>query len=237
LVLYAKQPVAGQVKTRLHPILSPEQSRALYQVFVEDTVEMMGRLSGVSGFIACHPSASEVYFQDLARRYSLNLLDQGDGDLGQRMERTIRSLIGEGWDHVVLIGADSPSLPTSILEGAFRTLSGETAKLGPSQRVVFGPTFDGGYYLVGISGEVPPIFEGIPWSTPLVLEQTLGRLHASKISHTLLPFWYDVDTPEDFRFLVTHLRYLSRSGTETARHTSRFLGSLKGVGVGGTNCP
>ncbi|MBI4715496.1 MAG: TIGR04282 family arsenosugar biosynthesis glycosyltransferase [Nitrospirae bacterium] len=228
LVLFAKAPVPGKVKTRLFPILTPEESAELYGAFVLDTVELMGRLEGVTPFIACHPSREEKYFQDLAAKHAIHLLDQEGEDLGARMERTFRALRGEGWDQVVILGTDSPTLPAAILASVFSALSagsagGETARVDGSSRVVIGPTFDGGYYLIGISGEPPPLFTDIPWSAPRVLEKTLERLDSPKISCTLLPFWYDVDTPEDLRFLTTHLRYLETLTGNTAFHTRTLL--------------
>ncbi|MBI4715383.1 MAG: TIGR04282 family arsenosugar biosynthesis glycosyltransferase [Nitrospirae bacterium] len=220
LVLYAKLPVPGRVKSRLVPLLSPDRCADLYRAFVLDTLESAHRCPGVTVFLSCHPSGSGRYFKDLAGQYGMTLLDQKGGDLGSRMEWTVRSLLGEGWDQVLIIGTDAPTLPPEFVMEGFATLSGE------GNRVVIGPSLDGGYYLIGIAGEVPPIFSGIPWSTPRVLGMSLERLDSLKIPYALLPFWYDVDTPDDFRFLQRHLRYLTRRDPKVARHTEQFMSRL-----------
>ncbi|MBI5198074.1 MAG: TIGR04282 family arsenosugar biosynthesis glycosyltransferase [Nitrospirae bacterium] len=222
VVLYAKLPVVGTVKTRLFSILTPEQSQKLYEAFLFDTLDMITRLTGVTPFIACTPSREEPYFRELAGRYAVSLLDQRGEDLGQRMEGTLNDLLGSGWDQVVILGTDSPTLPVPFLEEAFDVLSEQ----GPNH-VVLGPSCDGGYYLVGAAGRTPSIFSKIPWSTAEVLSRTMERLHDGKVSYTLLPFWYDVDTPEDLRFLRTHLRYLE--DTQTAAHTRQVLKKLSKI--------
>ncbi|MBI3596926.1 MAG: TIGR04282 family arsenosugar biosynthesis glycosyltransferase [Nitrospirae bacterium] len=227
LVLFAKLPVAGTVKTRLFPVLSPEQCRELYEAFLFDTLHMISQLSGVVPFIACTPSREEPFFRGMADRYGVNLLDQKGKDLGEKMAGTLNTLLDRGWNQVVILGTDSPTLPSSILEEAFAALSE-----GPTGHVVIGPSFDGGYYLVGASGQTPPIFSEIPWSTPEVFPRTLDILHEKKIPFTVLPFWYDVDAPEDLLFLKTHFRSLEERGSFPAPLSKQTLDRLLTTNTG-----
>jgi glycosyltransferase A (GT-A) superfamily protein (DUF2064 family) len=104
----------------------------------------------------------------------------------------------------VLVGVDSPTLPLSYIEEAFAKL--EQADL------VLGPATDGGYYLVGCTGRVPPIFENISWSRPTVLEDTINLLKNTDWRLDMLPPWYDVDTLNDWRMLRGHLAALRQAG-------------------------
>jgi rSAM/selenodomain-associated transferase 1 len=134
------------------------------------------------------------------------LQPQVEGDLGERL----RSFFVEEFDHgagrVVVIGSDSPTLDPTIVISAFLCLEGRD--------VVLGPAADGGYYLVGARGGVPPIFEGISWGGPQVLIQTIDRLRDTRWSLALLPPWYDVDTPEAWTMLGGHLQALHRAGLD-----------------------
>ena len=120
------------------------------------------------------------------------------------MQAFLAGELEEGADRVVLIGSDTPTLdPTMVISG-FLCLEGRD--------VVIGPATDGGYYLVGARRSAPPIFEGVDWSSPNVLSQTIDRLADTELSLSILPPWYDVDTPDDVRMLAGHLRALRRAG-------------------------
>ena len=114
----------------------------------------------------------------------------------------------DGATRVVLIGSDCPALDPTIVITAFLCLEGRD--------VVLGPSTDGGYYLVGARESVPPIFDGITWSSPGVLSQTIDRLKDTGLSLAVLPPWYDVDTPENWRMLAGHIRALHRAGMDPA---------------------
>lgn len=118
---------------------------------------------------------------------------QGEGDLGARLSDAFERSFAERADHVVVVGSDHPTLPPPYLERAFRALRGA--------HLVLGPTADGGYYALGLRRYAWPaaagLFEGIPWSTSAVLEETRGRAAALDLCHVELPSWYDVDEPDD----------------------------------------
>ena len=110
----------------------------------------------------------------------------------------------------IIIGGDLPTLPLGRLRAAFSALE--------QKPVVLGPSLDGGYYLIGLRAPQPELFEGVAWSTPQVLEQTVQRLNQLGLEMACLEPWYDVDTVDDLRFLVSHLRLLMASGSPDLPH-------------------
>ena len=122
------------------------------------------------------------------------------------MRNAFNQSFAEGAKRVVIIGTDSPTLPTSYIQKAFDVL-----KKIP---IVIGPTFDGGYYLLGLSKQNDDIFDDVEWSTSRVFEQTLTRIKSMNMQVYVLPPWYDVDTSEDLEFLKSHLLAMRMSGIE-----------------------
>jgi len=184
LVVFAKAPVPGAVKTRLVPPLTPFQAADLHTAFICDTLE---RTAGLlyARYLACAPTSRTPFFDACAKRYGITTLSQGVGDLGVRMLRISRALLRRH-PYVLLIGTDSPTLPLSRFEQADTLLA--------DADWVFGPSRDGGYYLAGQRRLAPAMFTSVPWGTGDVLTVTLERLHARA---ALLPPWYDVDRPDD----------------------------------------
>ena len=107
---------------------------------------------------------------------------------------------------MVLVGADSPTLPVSFVEQAFQELE--------RCEVVLGPATDGGYTLIGFTGYYPNLFDNIAWGTSAVLGETVARVSDAGLRLALLPPWYDVDTLDDWRMLRGHLAALRRSGVD-----------------------
>jgi rSAM/selenodomain-associated transferase 1 len=211
------------VKTRLAAASSPEWAAAVADAFLRDLVE---RLAAVDArrVLAFAPAEAEADFAGLVRgRFALT--PQSDGDLGRRMEAFFAGQRAAGAGAVVLVGADSPTLPRSFVEQAFR-------ELGRAD-VVLGPAADGGYYLVGCAwhgpragaAAVPPLFDGIAWGGSRVLLETVARLTDPEWRLALLPPWYDVDTLDDWWALRGHLAALRRAGYDPGvPHTERVLG-------------
>ena len=205
LGVFAKQPVAGQVKTRLAQATSPEWARRVAQAFLEDSLD---RLSQVQArrTIVYSPAAAETYFLQMAHG-RFDLVRQCEGDLGQRLTHFFADARRRGYSRILAVGADSPTLPIAFIEQAFQLLETHDA--------VIGPTTDGGYYLIGCGGTtVGTIFEGIPWSTSRVLEITVQRLQESSARTALLPPWYDVDTVDDWAMLRGHVLAMRQAGTD-----------------------
>ncbi len=223
LVLFCKAPESGRVKTRLLPVLSPEAAADLHRAFIADTLHLTDALAdrlGVQRALACTPSVHHPFFVACARaRPSMRLIQQTGDDLGERMKNVLTWGFSEGFKKIVLIGCDSPTLPEAFIREAFR-------QLGPDPCVpcVLGPSGDGGYYLIGAHKSAPDLFEAMPWGTGRVMTETLRRLNAQQSPCFLLPFWYDIDRPEDLRFLAEHLPLLTRLGQPIPQETQKTMG-------------
>ena len=216
LILFAKDPVAGQVKTRLSSLLDNSTTLNLYHHFLRDSIEKICSVAEVDRFIGIASNSQTGYFEDVSRRRSVQLFVQEGDNLGERMRRAFEDRFKEGYERVVIIGADSPTLPTAYIEQALQS----------KKEVVIGPSTDGGYYLIGMQGKVTDVFEGVSWGTDQVLSETLDVLKGQRAEAELLPVWYDVDLPEDLRFLKTHLEWMVHSGLQENKATLEFLNQL-----------
>jgi rSAM/selenodomain-associated transferase 1 len=199
------------VKTRLCPPLSPAAAARLYRCFLLDVVDHVKALGGITPVIAYAPRRARAFFA--AAQPGVLLVPQAGPDLGTRMAGVFTRLFARGFRAVIVLGADSPSLPSRHLRAAIRALAGPTAD------GVIGPSDDGGYYLIGLRAPCPELFAGVAWSTSRVLAQTLARARRAGRRLRSLPAWYDVDTVEDLRRLATELR----SGRGRPARTRRLL--------------
>ena len=212
VVIMAKQPVPGTVKTRLQPLLSDIDIAALYGGFLRDRISQVRSLRGVAPVIAYTPAESRPFFAELAPDFLL-LPQMGNG-LSARLTCLFQQLFGMGHDGVIATDSDSPTLPTEHLQRAVDRLT------VPGPDVVVGPSEDGGYNLIGLRRRYPALFDGIPWSTPEVYDETLRRAEELGARVIALPRWYDVDTPVEFERLRTEIDEL---GTAAPWHTRRFF--------------
>lgn len=204
--MFAKAPVPGTVKTRL--LLPPAAAATLHEAFVRDVVERHrrpGRTLTVWTAGGDHPLWASL---------RVDLDAQPPGDLGARMAAAFAKELAHGGP-VVILGTDSPTLPPRVVDEAFAAL--ETVD------VVLGPACDGGYYLLGARGAVPPVFDGPAWGGSGVLAHTLDSLVRAGVPYRLLEFWYDVDRPEDLALMRAHLPALVAAGVPPPRHTVRVL--------------
>lgn len=193
LAIFAKAPHPGAVKTRLVPPLTLEQAAQLQSALVEDTLRRLAELPLVR-YLACAPNIRDPFFKACADRYGTRLIAQGTGDLGQRMRRVATTLLTRH-RKVLLIGTDSPTIPLDFVTQAEQRL--ETSDL------VFGPSEDGGYYLLGQRRLYREIFDGVTWGGADVLADTLAKLDPSVVA--IIPSWYDVDRPSDLTRLAADL--------------------------------
>lgn len=191
LIIFAKLPVPGRVKTRLIPPLTAVEAGRLYECMLRDTLCRTSRLAGMDHmlFYADEPGA-EPFFRQLAPSYPL--FPQQGKDLGERMANAFDTAFTHGYQGVAIIGSDSPDLPLAFIENAFANLTNGKA-------AVFGPSEDGGYYLVALGEMHAELFRGIEWSRNDVLAKSLGKAAEAGIRVALLPGWYDVDTIEDLQ--------------------------------------
>jgi rSAM/selenodomain-associated transferase 1 len=219
IILFARDPVAGKVKTRLAPFLSEDLIFELYTRFLDDSIEKIRKVSTADPFIGVTPADSSGYFSRMSTNAEppLTMFVQEGKDLGEKMFNALQERFDEGYEHVVIIGSDSPSLPVDYLEKA----------LSSEKDLVLGPSTDGGYYLVGMHQKPVDVFTGgIDWGSEKVLEQTLERIQKSGASLELLPPWYDVDREEDLKFLKTHLEMIAEAGLDNIGATGEFLKKL-----------
>lgn len=193
LLIFARQPIPGQVKTRLMPALSPEMAAAVYEACLHDVVKLAARERGRVELWYDGGSSAERYFT--AEFPVLLVMRQVPGDLGERMRDAFDRSFDDGAERVIIMGSDSPTLPETHLNAAFDTLH--------EQQAVVGPAIDGGYYLIGLRADAWPdaraIFTDIAWSTSAVLEQTLERAGRAGIAMHSVPQWYDIDSVDDLR--------------------------------------
>lgn len=196
LGVFAKCPEPGRVKTRLG--FAPESAAAIAAAFLRDTLERLTPTPARRIVVTAPPGADFTPY--LAPGWEQE--PQGAGDLGDRLRRFFELHLPAG--AVVAVGTDSPTLPVEYVTQAFSHLA--------EPGVVLGPATDGGYYLIGVRGELPPLFANIDWSSPRVLEQTVSALPPG-VRLTLLPPWYDVDTADDWQLLRGHRAALLRAGT------------------------
>jgi rSAM/selenodomain-associated transferase 1 len=214
LGLFAKQPRAGQVKTRLVPPLTPKEARELYRVALQESVSAF---AGAPAALVLCCSGRRRWF---SRAFpGVPLCPQGRGDLGIRLTRVTTALFAAGATPVAVAGSDSPDLPPALIEAAFAALdSAEVAAI---------PSRDGGYALLALRRPVPELFTAIPWSTAGVLACTRDRATALGLRFKTVGGWDDLDD------LPALQRLLQRSpGCATARHAFAHLGRILGSGQG-----
>ncbi len=205
LVLFARAPVPGEVKTRLIPALGAEAAAELYRCFLQDAlVQAAGLEAEVVVAVAEAGQAARVAELVAAHCPSAELLVQVGADLGERMLNAFRQVLRAGARAAVLVGTDVPHLPRSrVVEALSRAAEHE---------VVLGPARDGGYYLIGLHAVIPHLFQGLEWGTREVLGETLRRAQELGLTVTQLEPWGDVDTPADLAALRAYLAAQACSG-------------------------
>lgn len=215
VMLFARNPVPGKVKTRLQSGYDADTVCHLYEAFLEDARLQLTALDDSDAFVSIHSREGREYF-DRFQDSGFRVVCQEGDDLGQRMRHAFTSRFKEGYERVVIIGSDSPTLPTEYLRKALAT---ETD-------MVLGPSTDGGYYLIGMTRKVTEVFDGVEWGGERVLASTLEKIKQSGASLLLLEPWYDIDEPEDLQFLKTHLGLMAQAGLEGGAATRKAIREL-----------
>jgi len=207
LAVMAKAPRAGMVKTRLSPPLTPAQAAALNVCFLKDTAESIAAVAAggvgpggwrAAGLISYTPVGDEGLFEGLLPE-GFCLVAQREGDFGQRLLGAAEDILACGFGSVCLIDSDSPTVPRAAYEQAVLELA------RPGDRMVLGPTADGGYYLIGMKRAHAAVFERISWSTETVFAETCERAREAGIEVVELPLWYDVDDGATLKILEAEL--------------------------------
>ena len=198
LIVFAKLPRSGAVKTRLVPPLSHDGAAELYRAFLLDSLEQYATLAPAIEPVLYIANGEEI--PQVVRMLGGELRTitasrithavpevrpQVGETLGERLEHAFREAFTEGCDFACAIGTDHPTLPTTYIRSAFE---GEDA-----DEVVIGPAEDGGYYLIGMSRAHHGLFSDLPYSTGRLFAATIERIHSLGLREVLLPEWYDVD--------------------------------------------
>jgi len=220
LVVVAKAPLPGEVKTRLCPPLTIDEAAGLYRCFLKDRIEEIGRLTGIDLAISYTPEDSREYFSRFISN-GFHLFPQRGKNLGERLSHIFVDKLADGYDAVSIIDSDTPDLPRSIVQQSFKLLLSDGAD------AVFGPCEDGGYYLVALRRPQPTLFRNIPWSTEAVLAATLEKAQNYGLKSELLPRWNDLDTFEDLKDFYN--RYKDRASEKkwAGEKTFNFLARLE----------
>jgi uncharacterized protein len=203
LIVFCREPVPHQAKTRLIGAITPAAASALSDAFIRDALAKAAAVRPSRIIIAASTPDGvrhSKYFRRLARCFCADLIDQAKGSLGQRMATALAPFSSRG---ALLIGTDTPSLPAELLAVSLGALA--------RNRVVIAPSLDGGYYAIGVRGAMPPIFGGIRWGSSRVFDATIKRLKHARIRYAVGPAWYDVDRWPDLVLLAAHLRIPRRS--------------------------
>jgi hypothetical protein len=220
LAVMAKAPRAGRVKTRLAPPLTLDESAALNICFLRDMFMNIGEVSGAAGVVVYTPKGEETAFEGIVPDDFGMLLQRGDG-FGERLLAAAEDLLACGFGSCCLIDSDSPTVPHVALQQAVSVLS------QPGDRIVLGPTDDGGYYLIGMKRAHAGIFENILWSTGSVFEQTMERAAELALDVTLLRRWYDVDDGATLERLCEEMFGEGNiADAYAAPHTREFVAKL-----------
>ena len=215
VVVFVRAPAVGRVKTRLAKHLDPRTVMELYQAFVADVLAMLAA-GGYPVVICYHPkeaTAQMIAWLGETHRY----LPQEGADLGARMANAFKAVFAQGCRRALLIGTDFPDLPSTIIRQGFEGLMREGA--------VLGPTYDGGYYLIGFAREhfAPDVFNAVPWGTQQVFEDTLARFKRLGRRPAILPRWRDIDEYKD----LLAFRNDEAPGRQSAHHTRALLAALE----------
>ncbi len=188
ILVFAKYPQPGRVKTRLAATAGPEKAAALYRGWVGEVFRALQPLRGRARLVCYFDGAPRASFSDW-EGLADDWWQQPPGDLGERLEAGFRRGLAAG--SVVAVGTDCLEMDAALVGAAFDLLAA-------GHDVVFGPTPDGGYYLVGTSAERPGLFAGIRWSGPDTLSDHLCRCREQDWSFALLPARHDIDTWGDW---------------------------------------
>lgn len=223
LAVMTKAPRAGKVKTRLTPPLTPDEASELNIRFLRDITSAIAVATaggGARGIGVYTPVGEEGAFEGILPEQFQLVAQRGEA-FGDRLTFAMEDLLRLGFDSVCLINSDSPTVPPHAFVEAVEVLS------APGDRMVLGPSHDGGYYLIGLKNLHRQIFADIDWSTERVFEQTLQRAIELGLAVHLLPKWYDVDDRATLQRLCGELFDRKPESTiDNAPATQEFLSGI-----------
>jgi len=205
LIVFAREPLPGAVKTRLAASIGDQAAADLYETMLEDVLKTVRQLVDVAPVV--YWACEEGSLLRLSEMYRCRSRRQSPGDLGQRMRVAFEEMFADGTDVCCIIGSDAPDLPLSYIQEAYRQLATQQTD------AVFGPSRDGGYYLLGLRQLWPQLFTDIPWGSASVLELSLAAARDTGLTAFLLPEWQDIDTVDDLQAFQEQNRVTSMETT------------------------
>lgn len=211
LVIMAKAPRAGEVKTRLAPSFSPQDLTAFYSCLLMDSLALAQSLANIEVAIMC-PDSDVNDLAQLAGKEVSVVAQKGEGLASGLTSVFAHFAQDQREDHqkrVIAFNSDSPHLPRAVLEDSFKRLA--------AHDLVVGPTHDGGYYLVGAKASHPTLFANDGMGTRSALERLLSRAHTLELSVGLVEPFYDIDVADDLSRLAEELRVAPEKAPRTAR--------------------
>ena len=214
ILLFVKHPENGGVKTRLAKDIGDTAAVSLYKCFVEDILSSLQSINARIWVCYYPESAKDDMAVWLGSNY-IYVLQKGE-NLGKRLQHCFKSSFDKGFEKTIVLASDIPEISENIINNAFKCLEYKDAVIGPS--------YDGGYYLLGFNKKsyAAQIFEDISWSTNLVYEETLGKIEAYKLQYSVLDKINDMDTIDDIR------KFSIRKGNDFSRglKTKRCIEAL-----------
>lgn len=235
ICILAKCPSPGVVKPKLEEFLGKKEASFLARAFLLDTISTVLRVPRTETILAFCPQESISEFQDILflfkgeeqdRKISrlagqITLLPQAGTDLGDKLCNLSRHIFESGETRRLLfVCSDNPVLDPMLLKAALELLK--------TSSVVLGPTFDGGFYLLGVSGHFPHLYQRIDWSTKYTYKEMVERLTADNLKWQELEISYDVDGPDELEQLYCDIETLRLTGKNNiGLHTEKYLANLK----------
>ncbi len=221
LVLFARAPEPGKVKTRLAPLLGEGGAARLYRAFLEDAAQIYLAREQWASVLAAEPEPGHPLLASLFPPPWRGEA-QAAGDLGERLSAAFEGEFARGAAAVLAVGSDHPALSRSRLSEAFGAL-----REGFDAAVI--PAEDGGYCAIALSSRVNPreVFRDVPWSSPRVLSVTFERIESARLTVSKLSSFYDVDRPEDLARLARDLAGRDPEEENFPRATARALRELE----------
>lgn len=233
VAIICKAPIEGRSKTRMIPLVGAAAAARLAGAFLSDVSDVIIQARAaytLQGVAVYAPAGSEPALRSHVPS-DFRLLCRQDAELGQVLQSSSHQLFADGHSHVILVNADSPTLPVSRLTKALTLLEAD------GDRIVLGPAIDGGYYLIGLKRPLREVFTDIPWSTSETLAKTRERAWAIGVPIAELAPWYDVDDAETLAMLKAELAgerpefALPADPAPTAAATRKVLAEIESGGV------
>lgn len=213
VLVFAKPPEPGRVKTRLLGLLTPKKAAELHRACILDTITAVSNVPGCRKWLrlAASPNRAKEIGQGLSLTSRWHVGIQRGHDLGARLEEAFQSAFRSGFTRVMVVGTDTPWMGSDRILRAIQALR--------KADTVIGPTADGGYYLIGARRFIPSMFWSIPWGTSQVLDRTLAAIRKDHATCRMMPRDFDLDRPAD----VERAQKLLRENRNRALMLARWL--------------